>query len=179
VLVGHSLGAFVAVVFAILHPDVARARLRGLVLVGGHAGEAAKGNVQNRLHAAMLEHGIASFAMRSDLAARLVLRSLFGERPARPLLDGMIERLRRVNIPDILPILRAALAESYYDRLGEIPVPAVVVRGDLDRTCPRWHSEKLGAGIRGARAVWLKDVGHMVNFEAPHAIAEAVEGLSR
>jgi non-heme chloroperoxidase len=175
VLVGHSLGAFQSVVFSILHRDVAKARLLGLVLVSGHAGEAAKGNFQNRIHAAMLEHGIAGLAMRSDFASRFFLRPLFGKRVERRVVDGMIERLRRVNIANILPILRAAMVESYYDRLGEIPVPAIVLRGDLDRTCPRFHSERLAAEIPGSRAVWLPDVGHMVNFEAPSAIVDAVE----
>ncbi len=175
VLVGHSLGAFLSVVFSILHSDVARSRLRGLVLVSGHAGDAAKDNFQNRIHAAMLEHGIAGLAMRSDFASRLLLRPLFGKRPERRVLDGMIERLRRVNIANILPILRAALAESYYDRLGEVPVPAIVIRGDLDRTCPRFHSERLGAEIAGSRTLTLPDVGHMVNYEAPLAIVAAIE----
>ena len=66
VLVGHSMGAFLSVVFSILHADIARARLRGLVLVGGHAGNVAKGSVQNRLQIAMVKRGV----MRLVLSTR-------------------------------------------------------------------------------------------------------------
>jgi len=58
--------------------------------------------------------------------------------------------------------------------LGEIPVPAIVICGERDRTCPRFHSERLGAEIPGSRNVWLTGVGHMVTYEAPQAIVDAV-----
>lgn len=175
VLVGHSMGAFLSVVFSILHAGVARERLRGLVLVGGHAGGVAEGSPQNRVQIAMVERGVMRLVLSTRTTARWMARTLFGEVAEPPFLAKAVDTLRRADLQGTLPILRAQVAESYYGRLREIPVPAVVICGERDRTCPRFHSERLGTGIPGSRNVWLPRVGHMVTFEAPGEIVNAVE----
>jgi len=175
VLVGHSMGAFLSVVFSIRHAAVAKERLRGLVLVGGHAGGVGEGSVQNRLQIVMIERGIAARAMTNKWTARAFVRPLFGEVFEERHLEHMVARMRPESIPGTIPILRAQLRESYYDWLADIPIPAIVICGERDRTCPRFHSERLGAGIRGARNVWLDGVGHMVPYEAPGVVVDAIE----
>jgi pimeloyl-ACP methyl ester carboxylesterase len=175
VLVGHSMGAFLSVAFSILHADVARARLRGLVLASGHAGDVAKRSLQNRLQIAMLERGIMRLVLKRRTTARLMARSLFGDVAERRFLERAVDTFLLADLQGTLPILRAQISESYYARLGEIPVPAIVICGERDRTCPRFHSERLGAEIRGSRNVWLPRVGHMVTYEAPSVIVDAVE----
>jgi pimeloyl-ACP methyl ester carboxylesterase len=175
VLVGHSMGAFLSVVFSILHADVARRRLRGLVLVGGHAGEVAKGSPQNLVQITLIESGVMRLVTATTPTARAMARTLFGEVAEPRFVARAADTLRRADQKATLPILKAQVSESYYAQLDEVPVPAIVVCGELDKTCPRWHSERLGAEIRGSRNVWLPRVGHMVNFEAPAAILEAVE----
>lgn len=176
VLVGHSMGAFLSVVFSILHAGMARARLRGLVLVSGHAGGVAEKSPQNRVQIAMARFGpTRRLVVSTRTSARLMARTLFGDVADPRFVTDTADQLRRADIKATLPILQAQIAESYYDRLGEVGVPAVVICGDRDRTCPRFHSERLGARIRGARNVWLPRVGHMVIYEAPDAIVDAVE----
>jgi pimeloyl-ACP methyl ester carboxylesterase len=175
VLVGHSMGAFLSVVFSIHHSAIAKQRLRGLVLVGGHAGGVGEGSAQNRVQIVMLERGIAARLMTNRWTARAFARPLFGAKFEERHLEHMLARIQPDRIPGTLPILRAQLAESYYDWLANIPIPATVICGERDRTCPRFHSERLGARIPGSRNVWLPDVGHMVNYEAPDAIIDAIE----
>ncbi|MCU1280956.1 MAG: putative hydrolase, partial [bacterium] len=79
VLVGHSMGGFLSIVFSILHADVATARLRGLVLVGAHAGDVARGSVQNRVQVSLIKYGIMGLMLRSRTIARAMARSLFGD----------------------------------------------------------------------------------------------------
>jgi pimeloyl-ACP methyl ester carboxylesterase len=174
ILVGHSMGAFLSVVFCILHADVAKARLRGLVLVGGHAGDVAKGSAQNRLQVALIRFGVMKLVLSTRPTARLMARSLFGDVAEPRHVEKAVEIFRRADGRGTLPILKAQVSESYYDRLGEVPLPAVVLCGERDRTCPRFHSERLGAEIGGSRNVWLPGVGHMVTYEAPQAIVDAV-----
>jgi non-heme chloroperoxidase len=174
VLVGHSMGAFLSVVFAILHADVARSRLRRLVLVGGHAGDVAKGSVQNRIQVPLIKYGMMRLVLGTRTTARWMARSLFGDVAEPRFVAKAIEIFRRAGGTRTLPILRAQVSESYYDRLGEVPVPAIVICGERDRTCPRFHSERLGAEIHGSRNVWLPRVGHMVTYEAPQTIVDAV-----
>ena len=49
------------------------------------------------------------------------------------------------------------------ERLGEIPVPILVIWGDKDRVLPRSHAEALPGGCE---VEILSDCGHMVQMEA-------------
>ena len=69
------------------------------------------------------------------------------------------------------------IKEDYYPGLSRIDVPTVVLSGERDKTCPRWHAERLGAEIPSADNVWLPDIGHMVVYEAPDAIVQEIMGL--
>ncbi|MFM8240723.1 MAG: alpha/beta fold hydrolase [Actinomycetota bacterium] len=51
--------------------------------------------------------------------------------------------------------------------------------GNKDATTPPWQSERLAEGIPGAQAWWVPRAGHMLNWEAPDAIVEAISELSR
>jgi pimeloyl-ACP methyl ester carboxylesterase len=106
---------------------------------------------------------------------RAFARPLFGDVAEPAWVEETVDRLMRADFRESLPILKAQVEESFYARLGEVPVPAIVLCGEKDRTCPRFHSERLGAKIPGSRNVWLPRIGHVVNFEHPDAVIDAVE----
>jgi pimeloyl-ACP methyl ester carboxylesterase len=64
--------------------------------------------------------------------------------------------------------------ESYYDRLHEIPIETRVLCGELDRTCPPPHSRRLASLLPNASSQWFAGLGHMLAYEAPAAVLEAV-----
>ncbi len=177
VLVGHSMGAFLSVVFSILHPEASQ-RLRGMILVGGHAGNCAEGSPQNKLQIPLLERGIMNAIVRRPRLGRFFTKSFFGARPA----DVLVEALRRsmvdLDARPILPIIRAMVDEDWYARLDAVRVPTHVICGERDRTCPRRHSERMGSDIAGARTTWLADAGHMVPYEDPTTIVDAVAAFT-
>jgi pimeloyl-ACP methyl ester carboxylesterase len=70
--------------------------------------------------------------------------------------------------------MRAMNHENYYDKLSAITVEARVLCGELDRTCPAWHSERLTKELPNASGRWLPGIGHMLGFEAPDAIISAI-----
>jgi pimeloyl-ACP methyl ester carboxylesterase len=67
--------------------------------------------------------------------------------------------------------------ESVEPGLPSIDVPIVALWGTADRTTPRWHSDAIVGTAPDARLIELPGVGHMVNWEAPDAIVEAVLAL--
>ena len=75
---------------------------------------------------------------------------------------------------DRIALVDFQVQEDHYPALGQIKVPTIVVCGEQDRTCPRWHSERLGAEIPDARNIWLSGVGHAVVYEAPEIIDREV-----
>jgi len=176
VLVGHSTGGFLAI-RAILDRPAVSERLRGLVLFASTAGDVLVGSPQNRLQIPMLRLGIMTAVSRSPIYSWLFGASLCGDSPSPAVIRVLNELFSAQDHKALLPIIQALGDQSDYARLGEVSLPTVVVCGEKDQTTPRWHSEKLGQDIPDARNVWVAGKGHLLNWEAPEALIEAVESL--
>ncbi|NWF69986.1 MAG: alpha/beta hydrolase [Chloroflexi bacterium] len=179
VLVGHSAGGFLSIRFMLDQPQNAQARLKGVVLMAALAGNVLEGAPQNRLQIPLLKSGLLLSIARSDPYGWLFGASLAGQTPAPSMIRALLDMFVTTNHKALLPMLQALGDEDYYPRLGEIKIPCVVVCGTLDQTTPRWHSERLGKAIAGARNMWLEGKGHIIHWEAPQAIVEAVQSLQR
>lgn len=172
-LVAHSMGAFLAIVFALRHPEAAK-RLSQLVLLGANAGAVAQGSLQNKLQIPLLKSGLMKPLWRFEPTGRPLVRQLFGRSPDPRFVEETRNILLQQSIPASLPLLTAMCHDSYYERLSALQLQTEVVCGELDRTCPSWHSQKLGKLLPRARNHWLPDLGHMLMYEAPAVVVEAV-----
>ena len=172
-LVAHSMGGFLALRFCLDYPTVAQ-RLRRIVLLGANAGAVARGSLQNQLQIPLLRAGIMPYAWRVAPLGRALMRPLFGENADPRHVEATRTMLARQDVSRSLPLLRAMCFEDYYARLSEIPIETSVWCGELDRTCPPWHSRELGAKLPRASTHWLPRLGHMVMYEAPHVVVDAV-----
>ncbi|MEZ4311610.1 MAG: alpha/beta hydrolase [Polyangiaceae bacterium] len=177
ILVGHSMGTFLSIVFLLFQPGFAAERLRGTVLVSPTAGEITRGAPQNKLQLPLIQSGVMTRIMQSETYGPFFGLSLMGDEPSMAMIDAFNPVFLAQDHQRLLPIMIALQEESYYSRLGEIRMPLVVVCGDKDKTTPAWHSERLGSEIPGARNVWVPGKGHLLNWEAPEAIVEAIQSL--
>ena len=173
VLVGHSMGGFVAIRAVLDHPGLA-GRLRGLVLLATLAGRILDGAPQNRLQVPLLESGILQRLIRARIGGILFGAAQFGKCPSPAMISVFLEAFVRQDHKALLPILRALEREDRYPRLGEITVPTVVMVGSADRATPSSHSRRLAAGIPGARLITVPGAGHILGWEAPHALVQVV-----
>jgi pimeloyl-ACP methyl ester carboxylesterase len=176
VLVGHSMGGFVALRALLDHPGAAR-RLRGLVLCATWAGRIHDGAPHNRLQIPLLETGVLQQLARTRTGGTLFGAVQCGKRPSPAMIDVFLDVFLRQDHARLVPIVRAFAREDRYPRLAEITVPTVVMVGSADRSTPPSHARRLAAGIPGARLVTVPDAGHMLNWENPHALVEAVVSL--
>jgi pimeloyl-ACP methyl ester carboxylesterase len=172
-LVGHSMGGFLSILFCLQYPELSR-RLRRLVLLGGNAGAVAQGSLQNRLQIPLLKLGFMPRLWKMPRLGRQLVAQLFGRDPDERWLESTRSMLLQQSIPRSLPLLRAMCYENYYARLGEIATDTRVVCGELDSTCPAWHSQRLGQTLPQASNTWLPGVGHMLPYEAPDAVCQAI-----
>jgi len=172
VIVGHSLGASVALKYALERPDDVRA----LVLIGA---EANLSNLAPRMLASAerietmgMEAWVEGFWSQNPPFSETSL----GRDPA--ILDEYRELLLQNDPVDYVRQCRAiAIAESLAGRLGEVTQPVLVlIGGSDDRTLPE-HGRKLARDIPDARVVELRDVGHTLPLEAPDATAQAVRSF--
>lgn len=165
---GLSMGAGVALRWALAHPD----RTRGLVLAAFPGSRTGRGfaAVALRFADAIERRGLeaagAEFVWgpdsRLDAAGRLV-RQGFLEHPPHALAATL--RNLVATQPDV-----DALAPS----LAGLTVPALVVVGEHDRGS-REPSERLAAALPHARLVVVPGAGHVVNLQAPQAFNAALE----
>lgn len=159
-LIGHSMGGYVALAFARQFPEM----LRGLVLVSTKAGqdtpEAAVGRraTAEKVRAegvqvvveAMAPKMLAAFNQDARMAAQ-VRAFMAPSQPAGVIgaLLGMAER------PDATALL------------AQIAVPTLVITGTDDTLIPPAESETLAQAILGAQLKVIPHAGHLVAFEQP------------
>lgn len=177
VLVGHSMGGFIANVFMLTYPSVAAQRLKGTVLFATFAGNVMEGSLQNRLEIPMIKTGIMDKVVQSDVYGGLFVLSLMGKNPYPAAIAACLQIFRSQQFRPLLPIVQAFCNEDYYSRLPQIKTPCVVICGKEDKTTPPWHSERMGRDIPNARSIWVKDKGHLLNWEAPEILVQVIQSF--
>jgi len=169
VLVGHSLGASIALKVALEYP----AKVRALALIGA---DATLSNLAPRMLASA--ERIESMGMEKWVAEFWSKNPPFSSRSLErePAILAEYRDLVLANDPlDYVRQCRAiAVAEDLSGRLGDVTQPALVLIGAKDdRTLPE-HGRALAERLGDARVVELPDVGHTLPLEAPDAVAAAV-----
>ena len=178
ILVGHSMGGFLAVTFLTETPGDAVERVGSLVLMATFAGDVSRKNPQNRLQIPMIRSGLMQRILRFGPIATGFAKSLTGDQFDSSMTAPMIDPFLANDHRALIPILEAMVDESRYDRLGEIDLPTTVVIGTKDRTTPPFHSDQLHAGIAGSKLVKVDGAGHCLNWESPDAIVAEITALA-
>jgi 2-succinyl-6-hydroxy-2,4-cyclohexadiene-1-carboxylate synthase len=169
-LVGYSQGGRIALHVAADHPG----RLRTLTTIGAHAGfegeaRERRREADERLAARIEREGIDWFAAywpTLPLFAGLARRG--------PEVLARLDAGRRRNDPARLAAalrgLGAGAVEPFWDRLGRISAPALVVAGAEDAPYVA-HARRLVSSLPHARAAIVPGAGHSVHLERPEAFA--------
>jgi pimeloyl-ACP methyl ester carboxylesterase len=108
---------------------------------------------------------------------RRFARFVLGAKPNTQLIDFALDTA--ANCPDESRI-GAALGLTTYnveDRIVSIDVPTTVVCGTADFVTRYGNSVKLAEMIPGATLITIKDAGHMVLWENPDEVTDAIAGL--
>jgi pimeloyl-ACP methyl ester carboxylesterase len=161
-LVGLSLGAAVAVDFALTHTNMSDA----LVLVCPGLGGFHFTDKANDLRAVLKAAQENNFDKVADLWLANPYMSVAMEKPA---LHKQLRQLARDNSRCWLnnPLLLRRLTPSADERFSEIRVPTLVIGGERDVSDIHKIVEKLAAEIPGAKKKILPGAGHLVPMELP------------
>jgi len=172
VLVGHSMGGFIAQEGYARFPQL----IQALVLCftsaafGGTGSEFARQFIAARL--GPLDQGKSM----ADIAARL-MPTMRGARS----IPGGIEQAERVMAAVPPGTYRKAVQLlTTFDRRAQLPgirVPTLLIAGSDDRTAPAQVMERMAAKIPGAEFVTLAGCGHLGPMDQPEAFNETLRGF--
>jgi pimeloyl-ACP methyl ester carboxylesterase len=155
VLVGHSLGAAIALRFAINYPQ----EIAGIVLIGGGM----KMPVNSFFLDFLKTNPPEVPAEVIDLICKFSLAKKNRPKFSAPLQKSLSQSKVDVLYGDLLACNNLDLTQE----LGEIRVPALVICGAEDKMTPQDCSRQLAASISGATLEIIKSAGHMVMMERP------------
>jgi len=179
IVVGNSMGGFVAAELCIQHPErVERACLAA-------AAGISITNLRRRpvLTAARMVGalGAASAAQHRYIVARPRLRWAFTNfvfrHPSRIAADLMYEQVRGAGKPGLVDALDALTSYDFRDRLPDIKAPTLIVWGEHDMLVPVEDAHEFERLIPQSRTVVLEDTGHVPMLERPVKFNELLEEL--
>jgi len=178
VLVGHSMGGFLAIRAMIESREAMARHLRGCLLMATFAGDVNRRNMQNQLQIFLIRMGLMDMLIRHDGFAMNLAKTLLGEEKNLGMMRAMRDGFRGSDLKILLPILNAFVRENRYASLKDIELPCTIVVGEKDKTTPPFHTDELHAGIRGSRLRRIPGKGHMLNWEAPEVLVEEIVRLA-
>ncbi len=165
VIVGHSMGARVALRVAVDHPR----RARALVLLAAFAPGLAN-PVHDELEAAvaaLTEEDVPAFAR--DFQQGTIARPV-----AAGFVETMIGESMRLPPQTWRAVLDGFLADDASPQLGDLHVPILLVWGTKDDAALRGDQEALCAACPEARLEVHVGAGHAVHWEDPARVAADV-----
>jgi pimeloyl-ACP methyl ester carboxylesterase len=159
VLVGHSLGGGIALLYALKYPQ----DLAGLITVGSGARLRV-----NPLFLEALEKSIQDPAIGTPLSTDfdLIDPDLAAVLKRRSMENGPAARLNDLKACDQFDIM---------SRLSQIDIPTLALCGEQDVMTPPKYSQYLAAHMPRAEAVIIPGGTHMVFAEKPREVNQAIE----
>ena len=170
ILVGHSMGSFIAHQAAVTHPD----RVSGLVLIGSAPTSAGNPGVIEFLEV------VNGF---TDPIDPEFIRAFQAGTALTPLPEDFLELVIRESQKVPATVWQQALAglatEDHGDALSRITAPTLILWGDKDELFPAADQQALADAIPGATLETYAGVGHGLHWEAPARAARDITHFVR
>lgn len=168
VMVGHSMGGYIALAFARAYPLF----LRGLVLVSTKAGADEPGVAAGRREMAAKVQGGGIEAVAKGLAPKMLSAT-----PSNQAMVLAVHNIIWTSRPQgvVSALLGMADRPDQRGHLDELRIPTLVVTGAGDALIPPSESSDLALGIPGAVLAVIPEAGHLVAYEQPPAFNEALK----
>ncbi len=178
VLVGHSMGGFIAIRALVEQSEAMTSHLRGCLLMATFAGDVNRKNLQNKIQIPMIKSGVMGKLINSRFVAMNVAKTLLGDVKDLGMMNAFVDAFRKSDLKSLVPILTAFVVEDRYAQLDKVSLPCTIIVGTSDKTTPPFHTDDLHAGIKNSKLVRVPTKGHMLNWESPVALVDEIIALA-
>ncbi len=158
VLVGFSMGGFVARVLTLMAPE----RVAGVAFAASSAREYTMEEREKRRQGAL---------PGNRPRANGTAMGLHPDREQDPVLLDRLRGMQRRLGPEVRARQSALIRKDGYADLRRITCPAVVIACRQDRLRTLAETERMAENLPQARFEVIEDCGHMAPLEQPHAFA--------
>lgn len=169
VLVGFSMGGFVARIAALMEPE----RIAGVAFVASSA----RGDTDEDRNRKAARYSKPRTASRPTGVSRAATaRGLHPDRENDPVLIEKLRTMQRSLGPEVLARQLALVRRDGYADLERIACPALVIACRQDRLRSFEETERMARHLPNARFEVLEDCGHMAPLEKPGELAALLAG---
>ncbi len=169
VLIGHSMGGFIAQEACVRFPQLVKALVLGFTSpsFGGGSQEFVDKFIAARIAPLDAGHSMA------DIAAKL-MPTLRG---SKSLPEGLVQAERIMGAIAPATYRKAVQLLTTFDRRAQLPLigaPALLIAGSDDSVAPANVMQRMAQKIPGAEFVLLEGCGHLGPMDQPDAFNEAL-----
>jgi len=162
ILIGHSLGAAIALGYAAHYPQ----DISGVVATGGGLTMPVNPDILN------------GFTKQPDVILDLMCKISLAKENRPKFFDALRASLGQADVGVVAGDMLACSKFDLTGELNKITAPVLVICGREDKMTPPAHSEALAAGIARAKLVLIEGAGHMVMMEKPSAFNDALRDFA-
>jgi non-heme chloroperoxidase len=181
VLVGHSMGGMAMQAFAIRHPDIALARVSGLVLLSTAARTVTSDARRLRRPLERVTAAVPNVGaiMRQQNLGLLIARMGFGDSPHPSHVEATRQMLAACSRETLRDTSRALLSLDLTPGLPSIALPTLVIVGTADVITPPRDSRQIASLIPDASLVEFPGAGHMLMYERAAEVDQLILDFAR
>jgi pimeloyl-ACP methyl ester carboxylesterase/tetratricopeptide (TPR) repeat protein len=167
IIVGHSMGSFVAQHIAVNAPE----RVEKLVLIGSAA------TVRNDLVGELKK---AVDELKDPVPVEFIREFQYGtvyQKPPEDFMNRIIGESQKLPARVWREVMSGMIAADSKSQLGKIKAPTLILWGDREPTFKRAEQDELRTGIPHALFKVYPGIGHCPNWERPEEVVRDLEAF--
>ena len=168
-LVGLSMGSWIAMDFAITHPD----RMQSLTLCCTHAGFSSLSDVAKAEFVRSRKEPLLNGLEPKDIAGP-VARSLVSPAAHDHVVEQLTESMAALHKESYLKSIEALIDTDFRHELPGIDMPCLVLSGSDDPLTTSDMGREVACLIPKAEFALIEDAGHLPNIEKPDKFNQLV-----